>query len=85
MVLSQVYSHPFIKEPLPPGQILSTVYIIEIVRPSPDKFIELIEELDPLSNAANYVCIMQGGQIKPQGTAEEIKGSSDIREAYLGI
>jgi len=29
--------------------------------------------------------IMQGGQIKAQGTAEEIKDSSDIREAYLGI
>jgi len=29
MLLPQVYSHPFIKEPLPPGQILSTVYIIE--------------------------------------------------------
>jgi branched-chain amino acid transport system ATP-binding protein len=36
-------------------------------------------------DAANYVYIMQGGQIKAQGTAEEIKGSSEIREAYLGI
>jgi branched-chain amino acid transport system ATP-binding protein len=36
-------------------------------------------------DAANYVYIMQGGQIKAQGTSEEIKGSSDIREAYLGI
>ena len=36
-------------------------------------------------NAANYVYIMQGGQIKVQGTSAEIKGSTDIREAYLGI
>jgi branched-chain amino acid transport system ATP-binding protein len=36
-------------------------------------------------DAANYVYIMQGGQIKAQGTAAEIKGSYDIREAYLGI
>ena len=36
-------------------------------------------------DAANYVYIMQGGQIKAQGTAEEIKGSSEIREVYLGI
>lgn len=36
-------------------------------------------------NAANYVYIMHEGQIRAQGTAEEIKGSSDIREAYLGI
>jgi branched-chain amino acid transport system ATP-binding protein len=36
-------------------------------------------------DAASYVYIMQGGQIKAQGTAEEIKGSSEIREAYLGI
>jgi len=36
-------------------------------------------------DAANYVYIMQGGQIKAQGTATEIRASSDIREAYLGI
>jgi ABC-type branched-subunit amino acid transport system ATPase component len=42
-------------------------------------------EVRPFINAANYVYNMQGGQIKAQGTAEEKKGSSDIREAYLGI
>ena len=36
-------------------------------------------------SAANYVYIMHEGQIKSQGTAEKIKGSSEIREAYLGI
>ena len=36
-------------------------------------------------NAANYVYIMHEGQIKAEGTSEKIKGSSEIREAYLGI
>lgn len=36
-------------------------------------------------NAADYVYIMHEGQIKAEGTPEKIKGSSDIREAYLGI
>jgi len=36
-------------------------------------------------DASNYVYIMHEGQIKSEGTSEEIKGSSEIREAYLGI
>jgi len=36
-------------------------------------------------NAANYVYIMHEGQIKAEGTPDKIRGSSDIREAYLGI
>ena len=36
-------------------------------------------------DASNYVYIMHEGQIKSEGTAEKIKGSSEIREAYLGI
>jgi len=36
-------------------------------------------------DAADYVYIMHEGQIKASGTSEEIKGSTDIREAYLGI
>jgi len=36
-------------------------------------------------DAANYVYIMQAGQIKAEGTSDEIKSASDIREAYLGI
>ena len=36
-------------------------------------------------NAANYVYIMHEGKIKAEGTADKIRGSSDIREAYLGI
>ena len=36
-------------------------------------------------NAANYVYIMHEGQIKSEGTPDKIKGSSEIREAYLGL
>jgi len=36
-------------------------------------------------DAADYVYIMHEGQIKAQGCSEEIKSSTDIREAYLGI
>jgi branched-chain amino acid transport system ATP-binding protein len=36
-------------------------------------------------NASDYVYIMHEGQIKAEGTADQIKGSSDIREVYLGI
>ncbi len=36
-------------------------------------------------NAASYVYIMHEGQIKAEGTPDKIRGSSDIREAYLGI
>ena len=34
---------------------------------------------------SDYVYIMHEGRIKVEGSAEEIKGSPDIREAYLGI
>ena len=36
-------------------------------------------------NAADYVYVMHEGIIKAEGVPEEIKKSSDIREAYLGI
>jgi len=35
--------------------------------------------------SADYVYILHGGEIKAQGTAEEIRGSAEVREAYLGI
>lgn len=35
--------------------------------------------------AASYVYIMHEGQIKAEGTPDKIRGSADIREAYLGI
>ncbi|MBW1802947.1 MAG: ABC transporter ATP-binding protein [Deltaproteobacteria bacterium] len=36
-------------------------------------------------NAADYVYIMHEGIIKAEGQPEDIKGSPDIREAYLGV
>lgn len=46
----------------------------------------LIEQnADASLGSADYVYIMHEGMIKAEGTPEEIKGSSEIREAYLGI
>jgi branched-chain amino acid transport system ATP-binding protein len=46
----------------------------------------LVEQnADASLNAADYVYIMHEGVIKAKGTPDEIKASSDIREAYLGI
>jgi branched-chain amino acid transport system ATP-binding protein len=46
----------------------------------------LVEQnADASLNAADYVYIMHEGIIKAMGSPEEIKDSSDIREAYLGI
>ncbi len=36
-------------------------------------------------NAASYVYILHEGRIKVEGNPEDIRGSADIREAYLGI
>ena len=36
-------------------------------------------------DAADYVYIMHEGTIKAEGKPDEIKGSSEIRQAYLGI
>ena len=46
----------------------------------------LIEQnADASLNAADYVYIMHEGQIKAEGTPQEIKESADIRETFLGI
>jgi branched-chain amino acid transport system ATP-binding protein len=46
----------------------------------------LIEQnADAALGAADYVYIMHEGMIKAEGNPEEIKGSTEIREAYLGI
>jgi branched-chain amino acid transport system ATP-binding protein len=46
----------------------------------------LVEQnADASLNAADFVYIMHEGTIKAQGSPEEIKGSPDIREAFLGI
>jgi branched-chain amino acid transport system ATP-binding protein len=46
----------------------------------------LIEQnADASLNASNYVYVMHEGTIKAHGKPDEIKGSSEVREAYLGI
>jgi len=46
----------------------------------------LVEQnADAALNAASYVYIMHEGLIKAEGKPEDIKGSQDIREAYLVI
>lgn len=46
----------------------------------------LIEQnVEASLKAASYVYVMHEGQIKAEGGPEEIKESSDIREAYLGM
>jgi branched-chain amino acid transport system ATP-binding protein len=46
----------------------------------------LIEQnADASLNAADYVYIMHEGRIKAEGSPDEIKGSPEIREAYLGV
>ncbi len=46
----------------------------------------LVEQnADASLGASDYVYIMHEGTIKAEGMPEEIKGSSEIREAYLGI
>ncbi|MCF8082873.1 MAG: ABC transporter ATP-binding protein [Deltaproteobacteria bacterium] len=46
----------------------------------------LIEQnADASLNAADYVYILHEGRIKAEGSPEEIKGSTEIREAYLGV
>jgi len=43
------------------------------------------QNADASLNAADYVYVMHEGMIKAEGSPEKIKGSPDIREAFLGI
>ena len=45
----------------------------------------LREDENAAPGTADYVYIMHEGQIKSEGTSEKIKGSSEVREAYLGM
>ena len=65
------------------GEVFAT---IEKLKAEMGLTILLVEQNAEASiKAADYVYIMHEGQIKAQGTAAEIEGSTDIREAYLGI
>jgi branched-chain amino acid transport system ATP-binding protein len=69
--------------PILVGEVFET---IEKLQDEVGLTILLVEQNAEASlNAADYVYIMHEGQIKAEGTADKIKGSSDIREVYLGI
>jgi branched-chain amino acid transport system ATP-binding protein len=69
--------------PILVGEVFET---IERLQAEMGLTILLVEQnVEASLNAADYVYIMHGGQIKAEGNADEIKGSGDIREAYLGI
>jgi branched-chain amino acid transport system ATP-binding protein len=65
------------------GEVFGT---IEKLKAEIGLTILLVEQnVEDSLKAADYVYIMHEGRIKAEGTAGEIAGSSDIREAYLGI
>jgi branched-chain amino acid transport system ATP-binding protein len=75
-----------------PSQGLAPVLVLEVfetIKKMKEEIgltVLLIEQnADASLNAADYVYIMHEGQIKAEGSPQEIKESSDIREAYLGI
>jgi len=65
------------------GEVFAT---IEKLKEEIGLTILLVEQnADACLKAADRVYIMHEGKIKAQGTAQEIAGSRDIREAYLGL
>ena len=75
-----------------PSQGLAPLLVLEVfetIKKMKDEVgltVLLIEQnADAALNAADYIYIMHEGTIKADGNPEEIKGSSEIREAYLGI
>lgn len=75
-----------------PSQGLAPLLVLEVfdtILKMKDKMgltVLLIEQnADAALSAADHVYIMHEGMIKAEGSPEEIKGSPEIREAYLGI
>jgi branched-chain amino acid transport system ATP-binding protein len=69
--------------PILVGEVFET---IEKLQAEVGLTILLVEQNAEASiDAADYVYIMHGGQIQAEGTADDIRGQSDIRETYLGI
>ena len=65
------------------GEVFAT---IEKLKEDMGLTILLVEQNAAASlDAADYVYIMHEGRIKAEGKPEEIKNSSEIREAYLGV
>jgi branched-chain amino acid transport system ATP-binding protein len=71
---------------LAPLLVLQVFETIEKMKEEMGLTILLVEQnADASLDAADYVYIMHEGRIKAEGDPEEIKGSAEIREAYLGI
>ena len=71
---------------LAPLLVLQVFETIKKMKEEMGLTILLVEQnADASLNAADYVYIMHEGRIKAEGKPEEIKGSPEIREAYLGI
>jgi branched-chain amino acid transport system ATP-binding protein len=75
-----------------PSQGLAPLLVLEVfetVQKMRDEIgltILLVEQnTDASLKAADYVYIMHEGMIKAEGNPEDIKKSTEIREAYLGI
>ena len=69
--------------PILVGEVFET---IEKLQADVGLTILLVEQNAEASiDAADHVYIMHGGQIQAEGTADDIRDQSDIREAYLGI
>ncbi len=65
------------------GEVFET---IEKLRAEIGLTILLVEQnAEAALTASDFVYIMHEGRIKAQGSAEEIAGSPEIREAYLGV
>jgi len=71
---------------LAPLLVLEVFHTIEKMKREMGLTILLVEQnADASLDSADYVYIMHEGRIKAEGIPEDIKRSSDIREAYLGI
>jgi branched-chain amino acid transport system ATP-binding protein len=65
------------------GEVLET---IEKMKSEIGLTILLVEQnVEASLNLSDYVYIIHEGTIKAEGSSKQIKGSKDIREAYLGI
>jgi len=71
---------------LAPKLVAEVFETIQKLKSEVGSTILLVEQnVEASLNAASYVYILHEGQIKAEGSSEEIRGSSEIREAYLGI
>jgi len=71
---------------LAPELVMEVFETIQKLKTNIGLTILLVEQdADASLNAADYVYVMHEGMIKAEGTPDQVKQSSDIREAFLGI